>query len=238
VLLRYTDEISLVPMPDLAEACEKAEGLPNGVLMINAMAAGDWLAHMRKAEALSPHTPVIVSSLPAYDVQATLAGASGYLTKPVSRNDLEAALHSVGSPVQRVLVVDDDPDVLGLLTRMLRVCDAKLEIEVASSGEEALKVLRCGTIDVMLLDVVMPGMNGWQVLEKVRDDRGCGNPAIFLVSAQDPLDAQEMVTPLAVTMGNGLSLKRFLCCAVELSTILLKPERELDPVPPRTGVER
>ena len=92
----------------------------------------------------------------------------GYLTKPVTQTDLEEAVQNVGKPLRRVLVVDDNPDVLRLFTRMLHVCDDTLSVTTASNGEQALEELHSKPFDLVLLDVVMPGMDGWEVLERLR----------------------------------------------------------------------
>ncbi|NLE43151.1 MAG: hybrid sensor histidine kinase/response regulator [Chloroflexi bacterium] len=238
VLSRYGDEVSLASAQSLAEACEMVGELAGGILMINATTLDNLSTYLRETEGRSLRAPVIFSSLPAYDAQAVLRGAAGYLIKPVSRNGLETVLQSIGKTVKRVLIVDDDPNVLDLLERMLGVCNAGLEIQAACNGEQALEVLRCDSIDVVFLDVVMPRMSGWQVLEEITADEAYGNPAVIMVSAQDPSDAHEMVTPLAVTSGHGLSVRRFLCCAAELAAILQKPERELHPMPPQIDAER
>lgn len=70
------------------------------------------------------------------------------------------ALSGNGRP--RLLLVDDDPDVLTLSARALR--GDGYEITVAGTGEEALKILQAGAVDVIVSDFSMPGMNGAQLL--------------------------------------------------------------------------
>ena len=64
----------------------------------------------------------------------------------------------------RVLVVDDDPIIRKMLTRFLLARD--FEVETAADGQEALDALRRGGIDVVLLDIEMPKLNGLEVLER------------------------------------------------------------------------
>lgn len=66
----------------------------------------------------------------------------------------------------RVLLVDDERDFLETLVKRLR--KRNLEAAGASSGEEALQVLRETPIDVVVLDVRMPGMDGIQVLQQIK----------------------------------------------------------------------
>ncbi len=65
-----------------------------------------------------------------------------------------------------VLLVDDDPDVLGMLTQALRTYG--FDVAPASSGEEAARLYRARPADVVLCDVVMPGMDGPATLLALR----------------------------------------------------------------------
>jgi two-component system, OmpR family, alkaline phosphatase synthesis response regulator PhoP len=83
---------------------------------------------------------------------------------------------------RRVLVVDDEPDVLLL-------CRVNLEFEgyevvEASDGEEAMERLQEQPFDVMLLDVMMPKMDGWQVLEAVKADPDLKDLPVVMLTAK------------------------------------------------------
>jgi CheY-like chemotaxis protein len=157
------------------------------------------------------------------------AGATGYLLKPVTRADLEKSVRALGQRVRRILVVDDDPDVLRLLTRLLRAIDSALEIRGVSSGEQALDELRSRAPDLMLLDIVMRGMDGWEVLALKERDARIRDIPVVLISAQDP-EEQPLVSPaLVATMGRGLTLTELLRCSLGLSALLLEPDRAHDP---------
>lgn len=84
----------------------------------------------------------------------------------------------------RLLVVDDDPRYRRILTRGLT--ESGMVCETAESGEEALEKLAAGRYDVVLLDVMLPGMQGWDVLERMRRE-GIETPVIF-VTARDNVD--------------------------------------------------
>src|SRR5688572_23322833 len=66
-----------------------------------------------------------------------------------------------------VLVVDDDPSIRQTMEAIVR--SSGMRALTASTGEEALKLVRTSAIDVMLLDVQLPGMSGLQVLAQVRE---------------------------------------------------------------------
>lgn len=65
-----------------------------------------------------------------------------------------------------ILIIDDYGDSADALARLLRLCGHM--VATAASGESALKILDAITPDVILLDVVMPGMNGLELAERVR----------------------------------------------------------------------
>ena len=92
-----------------------------------------------------------------------------------------------------ILVADDDIEILALVTRHLRRMDAT--ILEASDGEEALKVARREKPDLVVLDVMMPGMSGWEVCRAIREDASLdGTGVIMLTGIGERLN--EMTSPL------------------------------------------
>jgi DNA-binding response OmpR family regulator len=72
----------------------------------------------------------------------------------------------MAEPKKKVLVVDDERAILTVLRIKLGI--SGYDVVSASDGEEALELIKSTCPDIMLLDVIMPGMDGFQVLEKVR----------------------------------------------------------------------
>lgn len=70
------------------------------------------------------------------------------------------------SPAKRVLVVDDEEDVQFLVKRILR--DAGYEVDTAGDGGEAIERLKQSRPDLMVLDLMMPGIDGWGVLDHLQ----------------------------------------------------------------------
>lgn len=87
-----------------------------------------------------------------------------------------------------ILVVDDQPQNIELLEAHLAV--QGYEIIKAANGEEALEKLSGNPIDLVLLDVMMPGMNGYEVCKKVKSDSGNAFLPIVMVTALDNLEAK------------------------------------------------
>jgi len=88
-----------------------------------------------------------------------------------------------------VLVVDDGPDNLTLLSGVLK---DEYRVKVANSGARALQALQSGPLpDLVLLDVMMPEMDGYEVLRRMRDDpRTREVPVIFVTAMSGPEDEQ------------------------------------------------
>ncbi len=70
---------------------------------------------------------------------------------------------------KKILVVDDEQGVLGYFSRIL--AEPEYEVHGATGGQEALDKLGGNGFDMMILDLVMPGMDGMEVLRKVRETR-------------------------------------------------------------------
>ena len=84
----------------------------------------------------------------------------------------------------KILVVDDTPLNVKLLAD--RLSAGGYDIATASSGEEALEKVAQWQPDIVLLDVIMPGMNGYEVCRKIRDDIGNRILPVVMITALDP----------------------------------------------------
>ncbi|MBR6221155.1 MAG: response regulator transcription factor [Clostridia bacterium] len=80
----------------------------------------------------------------------------------------------------RILLVDDDPNIRQLVN--LYLVKEGFEVDMADQGDEALKQFRASPPNLMLLDVMLPGMDGWQVL---REARKTSNIPIIMLTAKD-----------------------------------------------------
>src|SRR5262249_10437261 len=115
--------------------------------------------------------------------EALRLGASDYVTKPVDPDRLTALLRRYcGGPAPlRVLVVDDDPDVRRHLRGLLET--QGWEVDEAGDGREALDRIAQNPPGLILLDLVMPGMDGFEFLVELRRrPEGRSVPAILLTA--------------------------------------------------------
>jgi CheY-like chemotaxis protein len=108
-------------------------------------------------------------------------GPGGAALLPAPRTTAAAA-----APHTRVLVIDDDLDARDLLVRGL--AKDGFEIHVASSGEEGIRMASELKPDVISLDVLMPGMDGWTVLRTLKSNPETANIPVIMVSMLDNKD--------------------------------------------------
>ena len=93
------------------------------------------------------------------------------------------------SKMKKVLVVDDDQNMLQLLYAFLR---DSYHVIMAESGMAALECLRSQIVDLILLDYLMPGMNGKETLEEIRKDEELKDlPVFFLTGVSDSTKISE-----------------------------------------------
>lgn len=83
----------------------------------------------------------------------------------------------------RVLIVDDNADLLAILSSRFRAHG--FEALEASDGAEALEVAATSVPDVVVLDVMMPELNGYQVCRQIRDDPALSHIPVVLLTAKD-----------------------------------------------------
>lgn len=137
-----------------------------------------------KREPATADIPVIVVSL-ADDHETGIAlGAVGIVEKPVNRAHLLNELNRLaGAGVRTVLVIDDcDCDRL-VIAGLLK--EVGLDVHLASSGPEALSMVQEGHPDLITLDLVMPGMDGAEVLEELRCDPGTARIPVLIITSKD-----------------------------------------------------
>jgi signal transduction histidine kinase/DNA-binding response OmpR family regulator len=115
---------------------------------------------------------------------------------------------------KRVLVIDDEPDIAHLIAE--RLAPFEVEVDVAHSGADALALLRTCDFDAVTLDILMPGMSGFEVLRHLRADpelRGLPVVVVSVFSGNEalagewvvakPIDAGELVDALGAALLEG-----------------------------------
>lgn len=92
-------------------------------------------------------------------------------------------MRSTQAPPRRVLIVDDDPLILDVLTTILDLED--LAVRSAEDGEAALRALGAEVPDVVVCDVMMPGIDGLEVCRRIKTDPATAHVPVILLTARD-----------------------------------------------------
>ncbi len=230
-MARFSDAVDILEVrPEVRAISEALVRNPVDVLIVNAP-NGDQVPHLLVDRSLPQGTVAVQCSIPSPRKRAAAAGAAGYLIKPVSSESIVKVLQGQGHPVKRVLVVDDEPDICRLFCRLLKLHDNTIDVDTAPNGREASRMVRAKSYDLVLLDLVMPDVDGWAWLREVRAEPKFADMPVYLVSAQDPADEPPATPYLRVTFEGGVSLKQLLRCSLELSRLMMTPESALDPAP-------
>jgi CheY-like chemotaxis protein len=119
---------------------------------------------------LHRNVPIMFVSIAKRQAEAVLAGAVGYVSKPASARDIRDAVERIlgeGARKNVILVVDDDADVLALYRDFL---ESRFEVRGALNGLEGLREMQTHRVDLAIVDVHMPVMNGVDLVRAMRAD--------------------------------------------------------------------
>ena len=148
-----------------------------------------WMALATlKDDAALRDTPVVLLALSSDHRRGLALGATEHLVKPVDRERLVAVLASVGvRGTGQVLVVEDDPEMRELLARTLE--REGHQVSAVGDGVAALAHVAASAPDVVLLDLVLPGMDGFEVLAALRRRPGGAGIPVVVVTAKSISEA-------------------------------------------------
>jgi len=221
LLVRYLDGVEIVPVASLKQAIREVSDVPAQALLVNCSSLGESMQYLSDASGVLPYgTPLIVSFVPGVSEAAASLGTSDYLVKPVSRGKLLEALERAQLPGKTVLIVDDEPEALRLFWRMLASADHGYRVLTTDDGREAMQILREQHPDVVLLDLVMPDMDGFQFLAAKTEDPALRDIPVIVISALDPVGHPIVSSALTVTCRGGLSVRQLLDSIDSLSRAL------------------
>ncbi|MET0656829.1 MAG: response regulator, partial [Steroidobacteraceae bacterium] len=171
-----------------------------------------------KRNPLTRHIPVHVISVADYSQEALELGAVGYALKPVKREELVRAFEHLAAKftqgVRTVLVVEDDARQRDSIGQLLG--NEEVRIVGVGTATEALKQLQAATFDCMVIDLNLPDLSGYELLEKMADAEDVSFPPVIVYTGR------------SLTRDEEQRLRRFS------KSIIIKdarsPERLLDEV--------
>jgi len=219
VFARYIDGYRVVGLPDATDVVSLTEELhPRAIVTTPDVADSieERLSHL-------PHdVPVISCQLPSVRGHVDAEMVVGYLIKPVVPESLMAVMGKLErEPETTVLLVEDEADAARLLERMLLSFPRPYRILKARDGIQALEVMANETPDVVLLDLLMPEMDGWQTMARMQADARLRRIPVVIVSAQDTTQANWVISaPLEVRHRRPIDIARGAECLRALMNAL------------------
>jgi len=159
---------------DGEEGLEKAKRLsPNAIILdvlLPKVDGWNFLSQI-KADATTKDIPVIIVSIVDQKGKGFALGAADYLVKPIKKETLIKALETINwepkarkTPI-KILAIDDDPKAVELIAAALEPKGFK--VLKTYGGEEGVEVAKAEQPDVIILDLLMPGVNGFEVLDRL-----------------------------------------------------------------------
>ncbi len=149
----------------------------NGWTVLNAL----------KENPVTRHIPVHIMSVQETTIDALQRGAIGFMTKPVTREGLEDAFKRIEEVVDKeikdlLIVEDNSTQRLGIVSL---IGDMEVNIVEAESGERALAALRNGGFDCMILDLGLPDMTGFDLLDRMAVEKDIGMVPVIVYTGRD-----------------------------------------------------
>lgn len=149
------------------------------------------LERLRKHPGTAPIPVIVISVLSETDTGYAL-GAVDYVVKPFEEDKLLRAVQLALSPREKaedlsLLVVDDDPDIVTLLEHALAFHG--YQVRTAMDGHQALAEVEAGLPDLILLDLKMPRMDGYEVIRRLKSNEDTRSVPIVVITAS-PVDKE------------------------------------------------
>ena len=179
------------------------------VLDLSLASQSGWeILKMIKENPQTQDIPVLFCSLKDGEDSGSLLELD-YLTKPVKSSDLVKIVADQGvadGAEKAILIVDDDQAVLDLNSRIIQTQFPNCQVIQAHNGREALLILSHTRPDLVLLDLIMPGIDGFTVLEKMRQSEGSQNIPVIVLTGQSLSDddMQRLNCGVASVLGKGM----------------------------------
>jgi CheY-like chemotaxis protein len=139
-----------------------------------------------RSDPVTRDIPVIICSIVAEQDKAFSLGAVDYLSKPILGEDLARSLDRLNGDglIHDVLVIDDDPNALELVSKSLSE-NKEYQVRTALGGVEGLVAIQLKTPQAVILDLFMPDLDGFSILESLRQEPATKEIPVIVFTAND-----------------------------------------------------
>ena len=180
---------TVIGLTDPSKARERAEEVKPFAITLDIMMPGydGWTVLTDlKSSSKTRNIPVVICSIVEDEEKGFSLGAADYLIKPVLEEDLLNALDRLNSDgsIREVLIVDDDPNDLRLLGKMLSE-QGRYKASLAEGGKAGWSAIQSSLPHAIVLDLFMPEMDGFTILENLRKDEKLKDIPVILITGAD-----------------------------------------------------
>ena len=211
----------VVALTDSTEAIEQAKSLQPFAITVDVMMPeqdGWQVVQALRKDPETQNIPIIMCSILDERDRGLSLGANEYLMKPILEDELVGAvkrLQTVGEPgTKNVLVIDDDPKALRLVERTLSSQET-YHVSFANGGLDGLSAMQSNAPDAVVLDIFMPDLDGFALLETMRRDPILNNLPVIILTSGDLTEEQEErigVLGLELLRKDTLTEEMFMAC--------------------------
>ena len=164
-----------------------AEHMPDAItldVMMPEMDGWEVLAALQANDKIKNIPVIMLTMADEPDIGFSL-GATDYLTKPVNWNQLSSILkkHQIQSNSESIMIVEDDEITRGMLRKSLE--NNEFKVRSAVNGKEALEKIKKAKPGLIILDLMMPEMDGFEFSEKLRENKDWLDIPVVVITAKD-----------------------------------------------------
>ncbi len=179
----------VVALTDPSKAVERAKELNPFAITLDIMMPGfdGWqVLNTLKSDLITREIPVVICSIVEEQERGFSLGAADYLVKPILEEDLVLSLDRLNADgsIRDVLVIDDDPDHLSLMAKILSE-QGRYKPTLAQGGKAGWEMIRSQPPHAVILDLFMPDMDGFKLLESMRANEKFREIPVIVVSGGD-----------------------------------------------------
>lgn len=178
----------------VAESAEEAvslavEYLPHAIILDMQLPdhTGLFVLDSLKENSATRHIPVHVISSQDFSKTALQMGAIGYLVKPASKENVIEVIQKLEEKltkdIKKVLIIEDNNVQRESMKKL--ISDDSVNVVAVSTGTEAIDLLQSDTFDCLILDISLPDMTGYEILERMSQSQSLSHPPVIVYTGRD-----------------------------------------------------
>lgn len=228
VFRRYLDGYRVLGPVGLGNLCRLKNSQEVDLIILTEPLGARSIEPGRGLGARFARVPIVTCSFNTTKSRREELGVSEYLTKPIVRSQFRRVLDSFGRNANRILLVEDDPALARLYLRMIKSLQPQCQVVQVGDGNEALRLIQSEPPDLVFLDLLLPGVDGYAVAREIRANARLDNLPVVVITGQEKSDHTVIASELTLTRLGGLTAGEVM----HFVKGVLSLPRKLSPTPP------